>query len=143
LNAISLPNKYQVPGFFLEALARVEDQLEVVSGDKFLSMLLEIAMLNDPQIQTLMKRIAAGVLPGNQLVEVRSEPTVDADGKDALRITLVISDEAANTLTGEQLSSLLLDIHDCLLNEGDERFPLIYYATPDDLDESNSHIDED
>ena len=100
-------------------------------------------MLNDPQIQKLMKQVAAGVIPGSQLVEVRSEPAVDAEGKDALRITLVVSDEAASTLTGEQLASLLVDIHDCLLNEGDERFPLINYATPSDLDDLNSYEDED
>lgn len=106
-------------------------------------MLLAIAMLNDPQIQKLMKKVAAGIIPGNQLVEVRSEPAVDAEGKDAVRITLVVSDKAASTLTGEQLASLLVDIHDCLLSEGDERFPLIDYATPSDLDELDINEDED
>jgi hypothetical protein len=91
-------------------------------------------MLNDPEIQKLMKRMAAGVIPGNQLLEVRSEPTVDSGGKDAVRITLVVSDDAVSMLSGDQLANLLVDVHDCFLNEGDERFPLIYFATPSDLD---------
>lgn len=90
-------------------------------------------MLDDPQIQKLMKQIAAGVIPANQLLEVRSEPMLDSEGQDALRITLVLTDEAAKTLTGSQAVLLLTDIHDSLLNVGDERFPLLYYATPSDL----------
>ncbi len=97
-------------------------------------------MLNDPEIQKLMKQVASGLIPGQQLLEVRTEPSVDSEGKDALRITLVVSDEAATTLTGDQLASLLVDVHDCLLREGDERFPLIYYATQSDL---NGNEDED
>jgi len=90
-------------------------------------------MLNDPQILKLMKRVAAGVLPASQILEIRTETTVDSEGKDALRITLVLTDDAAKTLSGDQAIELLTDIHDSLLREGDERFPLLYYATPADL----------
>lgn len=97
-------------------------------------------MLEDRQIQALMKEVAAGVMPATQLLDVRTEPALDADGKDALRITVVISDDAARSLTGAQLANLLLDVHDGLLREGDERFPLISYATPTDNGEAD---DED
>lgn len=89
-------------------------------------------MLADPQVQNLMREVAAGVFPAQQLLEVRSEPSFDEDGREALRITLVLTDEIAQALTGEQLTSLLVDVHHALLREGDERFPVIYYATPTD-----------
>lgn len=89
-------------------------------------------MLENPQVQKLMKRIAGGIFPSQQLIEVHSEPTSDSEGKEALRITLVLSDEAAHAMTGKQLSNLLTEIHDCLLREGDERFPLLHFETPTD-----------
>ena len=97
-------------------------------------------MLEDPQVQKLMKEVAAGIMPSTQLLEVRTEPAFDAEGNDALRITLVVADEAVETLTGEQLTRLLVDIHDILLREGDDRFPLVSYATPSD---SGDEDDED
>lgn len=90
-------------------------------------------MLDDPQIQKLMKQIAAGVFPASELLEVHSEPALDAAGQDALRITLVLTDEAAKALTGKQIASLLTDLHDRLQTVGDDRFPLLHYATPSDL----------
>lgn len=71
-------------------------------------------------------------MPATQLLEIRTEPAFDTEGKEALRITLVVTDEAAQSLTGKQLANLLMDVHDGLLREGDERFPLISYATPSD-----------
>ena len=89
-------------------------------------------MLEDPQIQKLTKQIAAGIFPATELLEVVAEPTSDEEGKEALRITLVITDEVVDHLSGHQLSNLLLEIRDSLLRLGDERFPLLYFATPTD-----------
>lgn len=94
-------------------------------------------MLEDPQIQKLMKEVAASIMPSRQLLEVRTEPAFDAEGKEALRITLVVTDEAVRSLTGEQLTRLLVDIHDGLLREGDDRFPLVSYATSSDDGDEN------
>jgi hypothetical protein len=102
---------------------------------------LEIAMLNDPQIQAMLKQIAAGVLPSVELLEIRTEPSVDMEGRDALRITLVLTEEAAKLFSGDEASRLLMDLHDGLLLQGDERFPVIYYATPADL--NNNSEDEE
>ena len=90
-------------------------------------------MLEDPQIQKLMRQVTAGILPSKSLIEVRSEPAEDAEGQAALRITLVMSESAIDVLTPEQLVTLLTEVHDSLLREGDERFPLLSYSTPADL----------
>lgn len=92
-------------------------------------------MLEDRQLQNLMKKVTAGVMPATQLLEIHTEPAFDTDGQEAVRFTLVVTDEAARTLTGAKLANLLLDLHDNLLREGDGRFPLISYATPTDRGE--------
>lgn len=100
-------------------------------------------MLDDPQVQKLMRQVAAGIFPAQQLLEVHSEPAQDSEGYDALRITLVLAEEAVDTLTGDQLVSMLTDIHDCLLREGDERFPLLSYTTPADVAGDGNDDDDD
>lgn len=99
-------------------------------------------MLELPQIREMLKQIATGVLPARELLEIRTEPSVDAEGRDSLRITLVLTEEAAKTFTGEDASRLLLNLHDGLLNQGDERFPVLYYATPDDSGERDRDEDD-
>lgn len=89
-------------------------------------------MLEFPEIQKLLRQVADGILDSNELLEVRTEASVDADGEDALRITLIITDAAAKSLDGEQLSQLLTDLHDTLLTKGEERFPVLHFSTPSD-----------
>jgi hypothetical protein len=98
-----------------------------------------ISVLEDPQVQKLMMQVAKGILPAQSLLEVRSEPVEDSEGQQALRITLVLSEEAIEILTPDQIVSLLTVVHDRLQQEGDERFPLLGYATPSDLIERSEH----
>jgi hypothetical protein len=120
----------------LEALARAGIISRPIPGATFFlasyAGSCEILMLELPQIREMLKQIATGVLPARELLEIRTEPSVDAEGRETLRITLVLTEDAANTFTGEQASRLILDLRDGLLNKGDERFPVLYYATPDD-----------
>jgi hypothetical protein len=89
-------------------------------------------MLDGPQIQKMMKQIAAGIFPVDQLLEVASKPMLDVDGDEGISITLVMTDEAAQSMTGDQITALLRNLREGLLREGDERFPLVSYATPSD-----------
>jgi hypothetical protein len=94
-------------------------------------------MLESPQVQKLMKSVAAGIFPSQLLLDVHSEPTSDLDGKEALQITLLLSDGAAETLTGKQLSNLLNEFHNSLQRAGDERFPFFKFQTPTDRGEDD------
>lgn len=89
-------------------------------------------MLEDPEIQKLMKHIAAEIFAPQDLLEVLSQAASDEYGHDALRITLVISNDAASQLSGKQLSDMLHELRYSLLREGDERFPHIHFTTPAD-----------
>jgi hypothetical protein len=97
-------------------------------------------MLEAPQIQKLMRQVAAGILPTRSLLEVRSEAAQDSEGHEALKITLVLAEDAIDGLRPDQLVGLFREVRDCLLQKGDERFPLLSYATPTDIE---SGADED
>ncbi len=69
--------------------------------------------------------------------DVIVEPAVDSRGQDALRITIVIKPGAANRISGEAAVNNVVQIQDRLLEAGDERFPIIQYATRKELQESD------
>ena len=67
-----------------------------------------------------------------------SEPAVASDGGEALRITIVIAPKAAAKLKGDSILDTLVQIHGKLIEAGEERFPIIEYATEDELADADS-----
>jgi hypothetical protein len=121
----------------LEALARADDQLKAAPGGNFFQpdhSIRETSMLENPQIQKLMREVAAGILPTKALLDVRSVSADDSEGHEALRITLVLAEEAVDGLTREQLVGLFKEVRECLQREGEERFPMLTFATPADFE---------
>ena len=98
-------------------------------------------MLDDPRLQKLFSQVIGGKVSARHLVEFRTEPSVDAAGQDALRVTLVLTELGARELTGDQVSSLLIELHDSLVREGDERFPVLHFATVADLQDTGEDDD--
>ena len=70
-------------------------------------------------------------------VRVITNGTSDLDGKDALRITVVLTPEDAERLTGDEALDLLVSLHQTLQAEGEDRFPFIEYATEAELAEDD------
>jgi hypothetical protein len=97
-------------------------------------------MLEDPQIQKLMKQIAADIVPPGALLEVSSQSANDEYGEQSLRITLVFADAAAGQLSGKQLSDMFHELRVTLLREGDERFPHIHFTTPADSTSDDEEV---
>jgi hypothetical protein len=64
---------------------------------------------------------------------VLAEPSTDSEGKEALRITFVLSDRGARELTGDQALDLLVELKHNLEQAGEERFAIIEYATEKEL----------
>ena len=58
------------------------------------------------------------------------EPSVDSEGDAALDVTIVLDHR---DLSGAEAIEVLLNIKDALSAAGDERFPIIEYATEDEL----------
>lgn len=90
-------------------------------------------MLEALELQKLAKRIFEKRLPSIHLDDVLTESITSSEGEDALRITLVLTPESVDAISGDDVLKLLVDIRDGLLREGEERFPIVEYATADDL----------
>lgn len=67
------------------------------------------------------------------LERVIVEPMVDSQGEEALRVTLVLDPNVVERVTGDQALDVLVDINDALQAAGDERLPIIFYATEQEL----------
>ena len=90
-------------------------------------------MLEALQLQKLAREIVGKRMPGVQLDDVVAVPFTDGEGESALRITLVISPETVDAITGKDALKLLVDIKDALFREGEERFAFLEYTTADDV----------
>jgi hypothetical protein len=64
---------------------------------------------------------------------VRAKRSVDSIGDEILRISIELSSEAAQMLRGTVPLDILVQLHDRLWEKGETRFPLIDYATTDEL----------
>jgi hypothetical protein len=92
-------------------------------------------MLHDKQLQQLARQIVGKRLPALKLDDVLTENTTISSGEAGLRITLVLTPESAETMSGDDVLKLLVSIREGLEREGEDRFPIVEYATKDDLAE--------
>src|SRR5262247_4024164 len=92
-------------------------------------------MLDKDKIDAIATQVATANLGVANVSSAISSPTVDLTGRDALEITVVLTSEssAINMPPGAALKTLV-EIHDELLKQGDQRFPFLRYATRDELE---------
>jgi hypothetical protein len=90
-------------------------------------------MLNVPELQKLARKLVKERMPSVSLDNVFAENMTSSGGDPSLRITLVLTPETADAITGEDALKLLVDINDGLQREGDERFAIVEYTTADDF----------
>jgi hypothetical protein len=92
-------------------------------------------MLEEKKIRQIAQEIATTNLTSANFTSVISSPAIDAEGHDALRITIVIKPGAASKIDGDAALDTLVQIQDQLRKEGEERFPIVEYATRRELSE--------
>jgi len=92
-------------------------------------------MLDTRTIETIATQVARKQLRDSDFERIMSESTTDSEGNEALRITIVLKPEATQKLTGDNTIDLLVGIRQKLRAEGEERFPIIEYATEQELAE--------
>jgi len=90
-------------------------------------------MLDYPEVSRIVEASAKAVLGDENIVRALTEPGADSEGKDALRITIVVTLGAADQIKGADVMKMLLDIHNRLDSEKEERTPIIHYATEEEL----------
>jgi hypothetical protein len=93
-------------------------------------------MLKRDEIVRIAREVATAHLTPQIVKDVLSEPASDSEGRDALRITIVIPPGSAAKLKGDAVLDTLVQIQNRLSEAGEERFPIVEYATEEELQES-------
>lgn len=86
-----------------------------------------------PTISEVTTNVVSQRLPQARVEAVHAEPTTDSEGKEAVRITIVLAPDTARSFTGDQALDLLVAIQQALLAGGEDRFPIVQYTTSEEL----------
>jgi len=90
-------------------------------------------MLELREIAKIVDGVAKDTFTSRNFVRPIVEPAVDSVGNEALHVMIVIKPGAMDRVSGDAIFDTLTRIHDRLQGQGDERFPIIQYATEKDL----------
>jgi hypothetical protein len=93
-------------------------------------------LLAHRDIERTAQEVAARNLGAQVVTRVLSEDAVDLDGQDALRLTIVLTPGSVPGIDRHAILDTLVQIHDRLQEAGDVRFPILDYATEDELADS-------
>jgi hypothetical protein len=93
-------------------------------------------MLSENKIRLIAKEVAAANLPRSVVQDILVELTADSQGRDALRITIVIKPDALERMTGDHTLDTLVEMQRRMREAGDDRFAIVEYATEEELQES-------
>jgi hypothetical protein len=91
-----------------------------------------MADLDTQLINSIATSSVTSVL-GGVVRTVRSEPTTDSVGEPALRITVVLTPGSSETITGTEALTTLVNLQRALRKEGENRFPILGFATEEEL----------
>lgn len=89
------------------------------------------------KIANIAKRVATAYVgaAGGGVSEAYAHPTVDLDGREALRIVIILPSSAvARIEEGDAAINTLFEIKELLQREGEDRFPYIEYATKEEAE---------
>lgn len=92
-------------------------------------------MIAQAKVRQIAGDVAKANLSRSNVETVESEDAVDSEGRDALRITIVVKPGTAEKFDGEKLLDTLVQIQERLRREGEERFATVEYATKEELEE--------
>lgn len=90
-------------------------------------------MLDFKTIEAIATKVARRQISEQDFERAISQSATDSEGKDALRITLVLKQEAVQSLSGDSALDILVELQNELDRQGEERFPIIEYATDQEL----------
>ena len=92
--------------------------------------------LDQDKIATITKAAATTTLGSQSFVDIANTAITDSTGHDALQITIVLTPASTDEVTGERALRTLSEIRKRLQEAGEERLPIVHYATQEELAES-------
>ena len=94
-------------------------------------------MLDLEKVNQLAAEAAAASFGKANVSRVSSEPTVDSTGREALRILIVFPGKSIpKEVSGDAVLKNLVRLDNMLQQNGDDRLPILQYATEDELEHS-------
>lgn len=93
-------------------------------------------MLNEKRIREIVQEVATANLTSANVSSVSRSAAIDSQGHGALRITIVIKPGSASKIKDDATLDTLFGIQDRLRAEGEQRFPIVEYATKKELNAS-------
>lgn len=90
-------------------------------------------MLDLPHIDRIVSKAAGATLPKASFIRSFSEPTNDAEGQDAVLVTIVIADLKKKPVDGDAALDTIVRVHRELELAGEDRRAIIEFANEGDL----------
>lgn len=91
-------------------------------------------MLTAARIDEIAHKVAIKRLPRESVDHVESEDATDSEGREAVRILIVLKPGAVKQVDGDAALDTLVDIQSSLSAEGEDRLALVEYASSDEVD---------
>jgi hypothetical protein len=89
--------------------------------------------MDDKQITSIVKNIATANLSSDIIKSVLLSQGTDSTGNTALLVTIVLTPGSSEKVSGEAALDTLVSLRKALTEKGEERFPIVEYATEDEL----------
>jgi hypothetical protein len=85
--------------------------------------------LTNDEIAKIAKDVAAANLASDIWLDVKPAPTIDSRGRDALQVTIVLTEGAWKKMTGDTAINIVFDLNQRLQDAGEDRFSIVRYST--------------
>jgi hypothetical protein len=90
-------------------------------------------LLAESLLKNIATRIATTALGGSTVSAVKVTQITDSVGDAALRFRIVLRPTSTTSIGGDAALNNLVRLKQALEREGEERFPIMTYATEDEL----------
>jgi len=90
--------------------------------------------LADDKIIRIAKDVANATLLSSDVADVLAAPTLDSTGAEAIEITIVLNPGSLAAIAGPRSARAVTETMRELAEAGEKRFPIMRFATKDDLE---------
>ena len=94
--------------------------------------------LDDDKVIEIARVVANETLLSRNVVDVLAAPALDSTGAGAIEITFVMTPESLMEIPGPRSARAVTEMMRELADAGEKRFPIVRFATRDDLEDAAS-----
>ena len=95
-------------------------------------------MIDLKKVSEIAVDVGKANLGAKNVLRVVSQPTTDSEGQEALHVLIVLAPRVAARFKGDEVLDTLVQVLKRLRDAGEQRFPIIEYATEAELADIDS-----